>query len=256
MAWDSDGTDGRRLYNATFAPLNGSAGPFTICGWFRSDSTTQTDKYLFQAHQLNVANQQWAVIYEYVNNTVEFFADGFTGTDPRTSSGLTVADTSWHHLAYRKGASGASTWDKFLDGTKTAISASIDFTLPSTLNDFTVLGAAAGTTPTFANSPNGKIGPVAIWNVSLSDDEVASLARRQSASRIRPGSQVAYFEMLGRSPEPELSGAALALTNTDCTVADHPPLAPAFGFLGGWQGGFTAAAAAVKRFLSLLNVGT
>lgn len=248
MAWDSDGTDGRRLYNGAFAPLNNSIGPFTIAFWFRSDSTTQTNKYLMLCKDLTAADEQWAVIYEYVNNTVEFFSVGYTGlTDPRTNSGMTVADTIWHHLAYRKGAlngGGTTTWDKFLDGTKTSIDAAADFRLPATLAAFMALTAAAGATPTFSASPNGKIGPLGIWDVALADSHIAALARRVPIHRVYSASRVAHYEMGGRSPEPNLVGSGGGLTNTGCTAADHAPTAPPFAMLGGWHGAFTAAAAA------------
>src|SRR5439155_1685078 len=48
-----------------------------------------------------------------VNNTVEFYASGFTGSDPRPGSGIVLNDTNFHHIAYKYDG---VTWAGFLDG--------------------------------------------------------------------------------------------------------------------------------------------
>jgi hypothetical protein len=150
-------------------PFDGTAGPWTFQVWVKSAATTQTNTYL-AASSGNAGADQSAVIYEFVDDTVEFFAANHTGTDPRTNSGVSVADTNCHHIVYRKNASGASGWDKFLDGTKTQISASIDFTLSSGVDAF-ALGAAVGGTNHFS----GTLDEVGWWDTNLSDAEVAWL---------------------------------------------------------------------------------
>lgn len=150
-------------------PLDGTAGPWTFQVWVKSASTAQTNAYLAQASDSGGTDQS-AVIYEFVDDTVEFFSANYTGTDPRTSSGLTVADTNCHQIVYRKNASGASVWDKFVDGSKTQISASIDFTLPSTVDRFIVGGAVGG-----ASLYNGTLDEIGWWDTNLSDAEITWL---------------------------------------------------------------------------------
>jgi Concanavalin A-like lectin/glucanases superfamily len=73
---------------------------FTISFWMKAASTSESQKYLLAKHSTGA--DQWAVIYEYVNDQVEFFALslGYTGSDPRPNSQIPITDTSWHHIVY------------------------------------------------------------------------------------------------------------------------------------------------------------
>jgi hypothetical protein len=151
-------------------PFDGAAGPWTLVFWFESGSISQIETYILMSASDVGGTDQAGVIYEYVNNTIEFYSANYSGTDPRTDSGISLADTNWHMVAYRKNAFGASSWDKFLDGNKTQINASIDFTLPSTLDRF-VVGAAVGPT----SYVNGSIDEVGWWTGALTDEQIAWL---------------------------------------------------------------------------------
>jgi len=223
MARSTDGSAADNgLHNASLAPLNGSNGPFTIVLWFKPANLTQSQKYILQEKDTAVADAQYAVIWEYVDNQIEFFSDGFTGTDPRTGSGITLADTNWHHLAYRKAASGASEWAYFLDGVKTVISASINFTLPGTLSQIVLFESFSGTTPTVGNQINAALADVAFFTVSLSDERIAALADAYAVRGlgIRPA---AHWELIGRySPELDVWGNGNLTVRGTVSVTDHP----------------------------------
>lgn len=82
-------------------------------------------------------------------------------------------------------------------------------------------------TPTSINrirlavSYNGAIAEVAIWNIALTDADVASLATGFSPLLIRPESLAFYAPLIGRySPEIDLVGG-INLTLTSTSVADH-----------------------------------
>ncbi len=68
----------------------------------------------------------------------------------------------------------------------------------------------------------GTIAEAAAWNVALTDDEVAILAKGYSPLLVRPASLIAYWPLVGRySTEISLkSGFGLGVTGT--TVAAHP----------------------------------
>jgi hypothetical protein len=78
---------------------------------------------------------------------------------------------------------------------------------------------------------DGDLAEFAIWNVALSDSEVAQLATGGTggiglaATLVRPGNLLAYFPILGTSsPEPDtMGGAGLTLVNGP-TSATHPPI--------------------------------
>jgi hypothetical protein len=70
---------------------------------------------------------------------------------------------------------------------------------------------------------------VGIWNVALSDQEVASLAGGVHPTRMRPGALVAYWPLWGdESPAPDLhliGGTRYPMTLSGTTKANHAPVA-------------------------------
>ncbi len=139
---------------------------------------------------------QWSVIYGYTPQEIEFY----TGNPAvRQNAGITIGDTNWHHIAYRKSAPGGSSWDKFLDGVKTEVSASINFTLPPVLSLYAL------------NADNAQalcycgLADVALYSSALADTEIQSLAGGSRPSSLAE-SPVLYSPMTGASPEPDDSG--------------------------------------------------
>src|SRR5687768_17301520 len=126
MAWSFDGTNDYVGRTSTPPLAAHGTNPFTVAFWFRSLNNGRTNDYICSG--LSGGNGA-AIIYEFVDNKIEIYNAGGSGTDPRPSSDITIADTNWHHIAYRKSASGTSEWAKYLDGTKTVINASISFSL-------------------------------------------------------------------------------------------------------------------------------
>lgn len=73
----------------------------------------------------------FAFIHNFVASTVEFFAIGYTGTDPRTGSGITLSNsdtTTVHQIAYRYDN---GNWSGLLDGAE-VFNVSRSFGLPLT----------------------------------------------------------------------------------------------------------------------------
>lgn len=193
-------------------PFDGSAGPFTFAFWFRATSNAQSNKYIFTFTDSGGTNQT-SIIYEYVNDKIEFYVNPASGSDPRPGSQIGVADTNWHHIAYRKSASGASEWAYFLDGTKTVISASSTFTLP-TGTDRIYMGSAGG-----VGHCACELADVAAWSASVSDADIAAMAKGFSSKFFRP---LFAWDLIGRnSPETPYRGG-IELTVTGAMNASHP----------------------------------
>ena len=57
------------IQNTSFGPLSGSNGPFTIAFWFRSGGLNPAPSYVLDAEG---TSSQWAVIYGYSSNQIEF----------------------------------------------------------------------------------------------------------------------------------------------------------------------------------------
>lgn len=91
------------------AGSNEIAAPAGYGGWagnskwgviltFRLRSASQTNTYAWRQDVSGGA--QVALIYGYTSQQFELFSNGYSGTDPRSGSGITVADTDVHTLAY------------------------------------------------------------------------------------------------------------------------------------------------------------
>lgn len=208
------------LSTTSIGPLSGVTSPFTIAFWLKLNTLAQSSTYLIQSYRRNSPNDQWAIIYGYTTNTVEFFSVDFSGTDPRTSSGITLSDTNWHHIAYRYNG---TIWDKFLDGTKTNISSSRSFTLPGSLAEFYVFAAGVfGGSPTAFDTSS--IASLMIDNTAWSDANIALLASGSYAPSIHVP---AFFWPLKAliSSEPEYSNSSYNLTlNGTLVTGSIPPI--------------------------------
>ena len=87
----------------------------------------------------------------------------------------------------------------------------------------TAIGALSGGTVVLA----GSVAEATIWNIALSDAQVADLAKGFDPRFIRPDAIVAHWSLMGRSsPEPDfIGGFDMALTGTP-GQASHPRIIP------------------------------
>jgi hypothetical protein len=195
-----------------------TAAPITMACWFKLTDITN-----FQALMSLARN----------NATFgDFFilaARGDVASDPleancfsSSPNGFGVAATTsgyaantWHHGC----AVFASATDRrvYLNGGSKGTNATS--TNPISI-DRTSIGALYRNTP--AGYCDGLLAEAGIWNVALSDEEAAILAKGYSPLLVRPASLVAYWPLIGRySPEIDIKGG-YALTVSGATVGDHP----------------------------------
>jgi hypothetical protein len=109
----------------------GVGNQFAVVVAFQLNATGQTQKYLVID---GASADQSAIIYGYVANTVEFFAQGYTGSDPRTGSGIVVNDTLPHVIIYTYDG---TNWRGYLDGIE-------KFSVARTFSLFGSTGTASG----------------------------------------------------------------------------------------------------------------
>jgi len=88
----------------------GSGNQFAIMVAFQLNATGQANKYLVMDGS---GLSQSAIILGYVANTIEFFAQGYSGSDPRPGSQIAVNDTNPHVAVY---SYDGTTFRGFLDG--------------------------------------------------------------------------------------------------------------------------------------------
>ena len=71
---------------------------------------------------------------------------------------------------------------------------------------------------------SGDIAHVAVWDVVLTDDEVATLAEGISPLRVRRGSLIAYWPVGGQSTERDIVGGLNMTVNGTPTQSEEPPI--------------------------------
>lgn len=209
MARDFDGS----LDKLSHATALITAAPFTLAGWFNSDSIIANQAIISLGDTGGFANY------------FELLARGVQGGDPvalfaaDTASGASTVNTTtgfsattWHHAC---GVLASSTDRRvFIDGGSKGTST--DDRSPSGL-DVTAIGVFSRQTD--SSFFNGRLAEVAIWNVALSDAEVAILGGSPvSPLLIRPDALIHYWPIIGRdSSEIDRVGGA------DMTVTSAPP---------------------------------
>lgn len=71
---------------------------------------------------------------------------------------------------------------------------------------------------------SGDVAHVALWNVALTDDEVASLAAGVSPLRMRRDALIAYWPVGGQSPEPDVVGGFDLVVTNGPVQSEEPPI--------------------------------
>lgn len=139
---------------------------FTIAFWFKAANTTQANTYIISKQNAPGTDNDYSAIYEYVNDTIEFYAGGYTGTNPRTGSGITVSDTNWHHIAY---SYNGTTWAGYKDGVQ-IFSVARTFSLAQSagaLRFFTFNG--------ITNKVNGFLDEILFFNTGLTQAQITEV---------------------------------------------------------------------------------
>lgn len=258
---------GYGLYGSGTSGLPTTAGSaWTLSLWYRPTNETDGQRYgvRFGNSSTFLGVRVWNANYtaSLIGSAGQAWASS-TATDLSWDSGA-VANGVW--LAWRY--SGGTTYSKWANGTKTAISIGSAITVPS-LSGITI-GSHTGMaySPPTSNNVNGAFAELAVWTAALSDTEMAMLQRGAAADQIQRGALANYWPMHGVSatstlPEPNYVNASntLALFRTHSareTRYEHPaiysPTTTTYSFpawilkVGGTDNAptFTAATAALS----------
>lgn len=134
-----------------------------------------------------------------------------------SGSGSGVALDTWAHFAgvFTSATSRAA----FINGGSKGTNSSSS-TPTGTFNGVAIGRTMAGT----RNYHSGLLAEVAIWDIALSDAEVATLATGVKANTVQSGNLVFYAPILGNdSPEPELvTSGSVTVNGTTAEPSDHP----------------------------------
>jgi hypothetical protein len=195
------------------SPVSGT--PYTMACWFRSDTvggvTTLFGGTLLNLDQSTGTSCQFLVLYDSQVAINAINASGsVVGYFAATAN---FSTNQWGHAA---GVFESSTSRSvfFNGGNKATQTAS------SSLNAFNRIAIGARREPSANVWHDGLIAEVGIWDVALTDDEIASLARGMTCDKVRPQSLVFYAPLVRNLIDTK--GGLTITNNNSATVADHP----------------------------------
>lgn len=189
-----------------------SAEPLTMACWFRSANVTAT-KVIMSLSKSGGTERFMLVEAQGVAQPLRADSVNSGGTIASAISSGAVTAGKWHHATGIWATS--SSRSVYLDGTNSGTNATA--ITVSGVNR-TIIGAriSSGSYGAFFA---GDIARVGVWNVALTADEIASLAKGFCPCMIRPQSLAFFAPLLGAAAD--LRGG-LTLTDTGTTAADHP----------------------------------
>lgn len=216
----------RTFTSTSYAEVNTAAitaYPFTMACWFRPGNVTTESPLMF------VGDKDAASFFcalhargQEAGDPVAALAHNYGGaTVPYAVTSTSYVASSWQHACgvWTSASSRAAYLNGGGKGTNTTA------TNAMSAHDRTSIGRYGDSTP-LALTANCDIAEAAIWDVALTDDEVAQLGRGYAPLMVRPSSLVFYAPLVGyASPELNYGDSALALTLTGTpAAAPHPPI--------------------------------
>ena len=191
-----------------------TAAPFTIGCWFYSDDATANQDIVCISDK-DVADQKFSLLAagNVGGDPIAFGADAGGFANALTSSGYT-ADT-WHHACAV--ATSPTSRAVYIDGGSKGTNTTSR--VPANLDRISI-ARRGDSSP--SNYFSGGVAEVGLWNVALSDAEVATLAQGFSPLFIQPDNLVGYWRLIRDDDNDLVGGYDLSALNTP-TVATHPP---------------------------------
>jgi len=197
---------------------------FTISLWMKPSVLTQTNRYILSKLKTGTTtNNSYSIIWEYTDNQVEFYSEAYSGTDPRTSSGMNVNNTNWNHVVY---AYDGTTWEGYLNGSKI-------FSVSRTFSFITSTGKLIMGNLNHVGGSwffNGSIDEVQIFNRSLSSEQIQSmyqegLAGHQVEKLVSEENDKGDVWRVAVIPNDKIADGVMVLSNT-LTITDSTPENP------------------------------
>jgi len=220
MSRDFPGTNSNYLDAGDVAAIDITGTALTVHAWIRPDALSGVPRIVGK-WGATLGVRQYLLDIQTGGQVRAFVADA-GGNDP--ANGVTVLSIGvWQAVALRKNGTGGDALQAFLNGV-------LDGTVTSNRSiQNTTSGLRFGNDVGNANPFDGLIAEVGIWDVALTDAEIASLAKGFSPLLVRPQNLKGYWPLWGTgSPERDYSGLGSHATVTGTVNAGnkHPPVMP------------------------------
>jgi hypothetical protein len=190
------------------APAPVTTLPITMACWFRVASPSTFNAFLSTSTTSGSINRHTLLVNVNELRLQTQFASG----PPATAVATAAPSTEWHHGAAVVNSTASRT--VFLDGgNSNTNTTSLGTVTPTALH----IGARFAFS--FGGFTNGLIAEVGIWNVALTADEIASLAKGMTCDKVRPQSLVFYAPLV-RDLNDQKGGLTIT-NNNGATVAAH-----------------------------------
>ncbi len=189
-----------------------TAAPMTFACWLNSN-TLASPRRIFMSQ--NAASSQRITLSQQTDGAIRFNKSDASVSAMAVTSG-SVSTGVWHHAAGVMATS--ASLKVYLDAGSTG--STNTGTNPVGLNEFT-LGMGSIVAP--FGPWDGELADVAVWNVALSGEEVASLANGFSPLLVRPDGLAAYWPLI-RDADQDIVGDNNLSSVGAMTVEDHSPV--------------------------------
>lgn len=194
------------------APATGF--PMTLAAWCRPTSMTGT-RTVIAVGQTPAATRHRNQIVMLSTGALRI--TGATSTSAFADTTATASNNQWVHAAGV--VTSLSSRTIYMNGGNAVTSTATI----AAYNTFTEMGIGAqqgSTASTYENFWAGDLAEIGIWNVTLSADEIASLAKGITCDQVRPQSLVFYAPLI-RDINDIARGISMSNINS-ATVSNHP----------------------------------
>lgn len=191
------------------------AYPITAAGWFNTDSDT-AQQAIFALENNTTNDQNWYLLIRGDESDSIRLQISNVGFVSAVATGAYTTNTWQHICGISRGNADHSIY--FNGGGK--VNSTTSLAIP-TLHRTDIGMQNAGGTP--GSYFSGMLAEIGLWNVGLTDAEVASLAGGFSPLAIRRESLIAYWPLLGNaSPEPDVETNRVDTNNYEMTLVNAP----------------------------------
>ncbi len=223
MSRTNDGTSGNYLRDLSNTPV--TAAPFTFACWAYTTGHPGAGAafgLMSAANSGRSNDDDWELYIFGASSTCRFLARDTGSGLAETSSGATLSQ--WNHYCGVESASNSRA--AYINGGSKGTDATTK--TPDGVNRF---GLMLFFDSSVSSNLDGQIAWPAVWDVALSDAEVAALAAGASPLTVRPESLVSFWPLTGASTgdePPSVGTITLGELNTvgtaESNVLSHPML--------------------------------